>query len=112
MRFINLLNLKNKPCVKQAIAEKGELTLGRVVATPGAIGALERNNQSHMEFIGRHRKGDWGDIPDDDKKLNDSAMENNDERVLSSYQLKDGTKIWIVTEWDRSVTTILLPDEY
>lgn len=60
--------------------------------------------------LNRHAKGDWGDVCDEDKKANDFALDNK-ERILSSYTLDD-TKIWIITEWDRSVTTVLFPSEY
>ena len=63
-----------------------------------------------LECLNRHRQGDWGDVCDEDKKANDFALDNK-ERILSSYEL-DGEKIWIITEWDRSVTTILFPSEY
>lgn len=57
-----------------------------------------------------HMNGDWGSISDDDKEANDDALKNDD-RLFSAYHI-GGTKIWIVTEWNRSVTTILLPEEY
>ena len=59
----------------------------------------------------RHLSGDWGDLCEDDKALNDEAVRVGDERILSAYE-KDGKKIWIITESDRSTTTILFPDEY
>jgi len=97
---------------KTAISENTELILGRVVITPSALSALKENKQYIVEFLERHKNGDWGDVPEEDRESNNKALENNNERILSSYQLKDGTKIWIITEWNRSVTTILLPDEY
>lgn len=86
--------------------------LGDVVATPGALDALKKNGQTPDEFIRRHVSGDWGDLCDEDKKLNDDALKSKNERIFTAYTLKDGTKIWIITEWDRSVTTVLLPNDY
>lgn len=85
--------------------------LGQLVATPGAINAFERNNQSPFEFLQRHVNHDWGDLDEDDKKENDKSVEQGF-RILSAYTLNDHTRIWIITEADRSATTILLPSEY
>jgi hypothetical protein len=85
--------------------------LGQLVATPGALNAFERNNQSPSEFLQRHLNHDWGDLDDEDKKENDYSVVHGF-RILSAYPLKDGTRIWIITEADRSSTTILLPSEY
>lgn len=85
--------------------------LGRIVATPAALDALTANDQLSYEFLQRHARGDWGDVDNDDWRANDDAALYGD-RLLSAYHLQDGTKIWIITEWDRSVTTILLPDDY
>ena len=85
--------------------------LGQLVATPGALNALERNHQSPSEFLHRHANHDWGDLDDEDKKENDKSVEQGF-RILSAYTLNDDTRIWIITEADRSATTILLPSEY
>ena len=86
-------------------------SLGQTVATPGALQALEEIGQSAGEFLVRHARGDWGCLCDEDKQTNDEAVAD-DLRILSAYRLNDGTKIWIITEADRSSTTILLPEEY
>jgi hypothetical protein len=86
-------------------------SLGRTVATPGAIDAFEQAKQDPREFLARHVAGDWGDLDDEDRSANDHAVKAGD-RILSAYHLKTGMKIWIITEWDRSVTTLLLPSEY
>jgi hypothetical protein len=91
--------------------KKKRLELGRVVATPGALRALEEAGQMPDEFLALHRNGDWGIVCDEDKSLNDEALEQG-LRILSAYRLRTGTKIWIISEWDRSVTTILRPQEY
>jgi hypothetical protein len=85
--------------------------LGFVVATPGALTALEDAGQSPSEFLLRHESGDWGDVCPEDWEENELSMREGF-RLLSSYHLATGTKIWVITEWDRSVTTILLPEEY
>lgn len=84
---------------------------GRLVATHGALHALEDNGQGCTEFLERHLSGDWGDLCDEDKQANEDALENR-LRILSAYKLPDGTRIWIITEADRSATTVLLPEEY
>ena len=93
------------------------LTLGRIVATPGALKALERTGEHPSTFLRRHEHGDWGHLCNEDKHANDDAVKHEGDherqaRVLSCYRLKDRTKLWIITEWDRSVTTVLLPSEY
>jgi len=91
--------------------------LGKTVATPGALDALSKSNQSPQSFLERHIMGDWGNVCKEDAALNNEAVayEGNmdkQQRVLSSYKTSKGDIIWIITEWDRSVTTILLPSEY
>src|SRR5579871_923012 len=82
-----------------------------MVATPGAIEALARTNETPLFFLTRHAAGDRGDLSDDDRQENELSIREG-LRILSAYQLQDGTKLWIITEADRSVTTILLPEEY
>ena len=85
--------------------------MGSLTAAPGALEALQEAGQSPLEFLRRHAAGDWGDVSAEDKALNDQAILDGD-RLLSAYRTTKGTKLWIITEADRSVTTILLPDEY
>jgi hypothetical protein len=87
------------------------LPLGRLLSTPGAIAALAKAGQAPLELINRHRTGDWGDVDAHDWAANDQAVTGG-ERVLSAYTLKDGVRIWIISEADRAATTLLLPDEY
>ena len=84
---------------------------GQVVATPGAMELLDSNGMNGSAVLMRHLQGDWGDLDEEDVKQNDFSLDNK-ERLLSSYKLPDGKKVWVITEWDRSVTTILLPEEY
>jgi len=85
--------------------------LGQVVATPGALEALTANHQIPLEFLSRHAAGDWGELDDHDRKENQYSLTHG-LRLLSAYTLRDGTRLWIITEADRSVTTLLLPSEY
>ena len=86
--------------------------LGQVVATPGALEVLERAGQSPDFFLAKHVSGDdWGDLDHADQKANENALRNGG-RLLSAYYTLRGDKIWIITEADRSSTTLLLPDEY
>lgn len=83
--------------------------LGRLVITNGALEVLIQ----HDIFLAldRHIEKDWGELCKEDWELNDYAVKNN-ERLLSSYTDRNGIKFWIITEYDRSATTILLPEEY
>jgi hypothetical protein len=85
--------------------------LGHLVATPGALDAFAKADNSPQEFLDRHVAGDWGDLSAEDRQENEFSVAN-DLRILSAYRLRDGTKIWIITEADRSSTCILLPEEY
>ena len=85
--------------------------LGEIVATPGALEVLSQAKQNVVEFLSRHQHGDWGDLCEEDRRENDFSVLNNF-RILSAYTLTTGVQIWIITEADRSVTTILLPEEY
>ena len=90
---------------------KPRFSLGQVVATPGALEVLQQAERDPAEFLARHVVGDWGDLEDEDKQENDLSVEKGF-RILSAYKLDDNTKIWIITEHDRSATTILLPRDY
>jgi hypothetical protein len=85
--------------------------LGRIVATPGCLQALEEAGVSPVEYLCRHHRGDWGNLDDEDKAENELSA-NRGFRILSAYTLPTGEKIWIITEADRSATTLLLPEEY
>lgn len=85
--------------------------LGTVVATPAALKAIGHGGEIPETFLERHKTGDWGDLDREDRQMNDLAVKAGS-RVLSAYDLTGGTKIWVITEADRSATTILLPEEY
>lgn len=87
--------------------------LGSVVYTIG-VGKLIKQVgiEELIKCVARHSQCDWGDLCEEDKQLNDSAVVDGG-RILSCYHIGcDNTKIWIITEADRSYTTILLPEEY
>ncbi len=108
------------PTVKNPLAERKPPTkrnqppaklvpLGRTVATPAVLDAVP-----FLEIqiaLDRHRRHDWGDVCEEDRKRNDQALKTG-ERLLSVYKSGGGTKFWIITERDRSVTTVLLPSDY
>lgn len=96
---------------KKASGASVLFNLGQLLATPGALAALERAGQSPVEFLARHCRGDWGDVGQADWELNDAAVVEGT-RLLSAYHTQRGERLWIITEADRSATTILLPDEY
>jgi hypothetical protein len=89
---------------------RAPLPLGRVVATPGALKLLSEIGEDPFGYIARHAAGDWGDLCAFDRRQNEIALREG-HRVFSSYDVLAG-RVWIITEADRSVTTILLPEEY
>jgi UDP-N-acetylmuramyl pentapeptide synthase len=84
--------------------------LGQIVATPAALELLERNRLQPIRLILRHVGGDWGELCEEDVKANEQAIAYGD-RVLSAYTVA-GTKLYVITEADRSATTLLLASEY
>src|ERR1044071_8542940 len=86
-------------------------TLGQTFITLGAEEALQIAGQTATEFLRRHMSGDWGELSDEDVKENELSLKKGF-RLLSAYQTGKGQKLWIITEADRSATTILLPSEY
>ena len=103
--------------VAPASSAKPRFQLGQIVATPGALSAIADAGQQPAEFLARHVMGDWGELDDDDKNSNDAAIAHEgdvdqQDRLLSAYRTSKGVKIWVITERDRSVTTLLLPEEY
>jgi len=95
----------------QQTERKPLFDLGQLVATPGALTALEKSGQNAMEFLSRHVSGDWGELPKEDQDENRFSLAKGF-RLLSGYRTTAGDKLWVITEADRSVTTILLPEEY
>ena len=83
--------------------------MGQMVATPGAIGVLEDGEITRL--LQRHQSGDWGEVSKDDWQANDFSLREGT-RLLSAYTTQSGTKVWAITDADRSATTLLLPEEY
>ncbi len=88
----------------------GHLPLGRVVATPGALKALSDAGEHPFSYLARHATGDWGALCAFDRRQNEIALRDG-YRVFSSYETPAG-RLWVITEADRTATTILLPEEY
>lgn len=96
---------------------KPDFSIGKLLATPAALEALQEANVDVIDLVDRHVRKDWGDLSDEDKRLNDEALHDGS-RILSAYILeKTGAKIWLITEatdddGERAATTALLPEEY
>lgn len=88
-----------------------KFNLGQLVATPGALAAIEASGDSLVAYLSRHESGIWGEVDEQDRKENELSLEHGF-RLMSVYSLSTGIKIWIITEADRSSTCILLPEEY
>lgn len=85
--------------------------LGRLCMTPGASQVLSRLGRSPLDYVMRHLRGDWSDMDMEDRQANEAAVKRGG-RILSAYRLPGGERLWVITEADRSVTTLLLPEEY
>ena len=84
---------------------------GTLAATQSAFAAIERANQDVVDFFSRHVTGDWGEVSQEDRVENEVSLLNG-YRLLSAYRTRLGERVWVLTEADRSMTTILLPEEY
>ncbi|MDN7437495.1 hypothetical protein QZN62_30445 [Burkholderia multivorans] len=85
--------------------------LGRIFATPAALEAIADAHVSIIDLLIRHVRGDWGDLSESDRQQNELSIDAG-LRLLSSYVLPGGQTVWVITEWDRSSTTFLLPGDY
>lgn len=95
---------------------KPKFTLGQIVATPGALEALQQSGQSPQFFLAKHVRGDWGEVCSEDAQLNDQALADGS-RLLSAYRTLKNERLWVITEaaddqGHRLATTLLKPDEY
>jgi len=101
----------------RANPQTGEITrhekfsLGRIVATPAALEAVQRVGQNPLDFLTRHVNADWGEVCEEDRRENEFALQHGF-RLLSVYTTQAGEKLWLITEADRSATTLLLPSDY
>ena len=93
------------------VGARPQFRLEQVLATPGALAALRQSGDALGNLLERHRCGDWGETCPEDAQMNEAALGGGG-RVFSVYRLRDGTRIWIITEADRAATTALLPEEY
>jgi hypothetical protein len=95
--------------------ESTKFSVGNLVATTNFMRRLESLGEDPQKLIGeavaRHVSGDWGECCPEDSHSNDEAVRIG-ERIHSIYRTKSGVKYWVITEWDRSVTTVLLPEDY
>lgn len=91
--------------------KKPRFALGQVVATPAALEMLQRHGRTPLVYITRHHQGDWGDLCEEDRNANETAL-NDGSRLFSAYKLSEDDRIWIITEADRSSTCVLTPDCY
>ena len=89
---------------------RAPLPLGRVVTTPGALKLFMESGGHPFDYLAHHATGDWGDLCAFDRRQNEIALRES-YRIFSSYEVPAG-RVWVITEADRSVTTILLPEEY
>lgn len=97
---------------EQSPQPKPRFPLGRMVATPGALVAIAEAGREPVEFLRRHEVGDWGEVGEEDAAENELSVEKGF-RIMSVYILPEtGVKIWLISEADRSATTILMPSEY
>ena len=85
--------------------------LGRVLMTRGVQALVQDGRLDPRSLLQRHVVGDWGDLDEEDKRANDASVEDGS-RLLSSYRIDPGLTVWVITEADRQVTTLLLPSEY
>jgi hypothetical protein len=101
----------NTPTKIETTAGTARFPLGHLFLTPGAIEALEESGQEPFEFLRRHQSGDWGELGNEDKSENEFSV-NRALRILSKYHTAKGEALYVITEADRSATTLLLPSEY
>ena len=95
----------------QQMRKQPAFELGQIVATRGALAALKKTGQQPGEFLTRHVNREWGELRDEDRKEKEYSLEHGF-RLLSAYRTNAGDRLWIITEADRSITTLLLPEEY
>ncbi|MDB6078805.1 MAG: hypothetical protein JWO82_2552 [Akkermansiaceae bacterium] len=84
--------------------------LGQLVTTPGVMETV--NPEDALECLARHAAGDWDELPAEDRRENEIALEVGGLRIWSTYRDRNQVRFWIITEADRSATTLTLPSEY
>ncbi len=104
---------EENPGVNVVVVASALFPVGRLLGTPGAEAALKEAGVPLADLLVRHLTGDWGDLDEEDRKMNDEAVANGEDRIFSAYTLPATNRtVWIITEADRSATTALLPEEY
>lgn len=94
------------------ISSQARFSTGQVAMTRSVAALVQQGCLDPAQYLSRHLSGDWGDLSDSDRRENDAALRSGEGRLFSSYEIADDEKLWIITEWDRSVTTLMLPSEY
>lgn len=97
--------------MEEKIIIESKFNFGNVVATTPLFEYCKARGFALFPYMVRHASCDWGDVFKEDWESNDEALKNG-QRLLSEYKLPDGKRIWIITEWDRSATTLLFPEDY
>jgi hypothetical protein len=103
--------LAGEEILVRELLKPGKFDLGQMVMTPGARDAMGTAGHIPPEFLLRHKHGDWGELDEEDKQANEEALRHGS-RLVSAYRTRREDKLWVITEWDRSATTLLLPEEY
>lgn len=98
-------------CISQLLTKPARFNLGLLCMTTGAWQALSDGGEDPLVYLGRHVTGDWGEVCDEDRRANEVAVDKSG-RIHSAYKTRGGKRLWVITESDRSVTTLLLPEEY
>lgn len=97
--------------MEEIVLTESKFHLGEIISTTQLFVYCEKNRFALFSYLARYANGDWGDVCKEDWKSNDEALKNG-LRLISEYKLPDGRRIWIITEWDRSATTLLFPEDY
>ncbi len=95
-----------------SIAANAKFKIGQLAATAGVDALVKQGRLDPTSYLRRHVSGDWGDVDEAERQQNDAALASGDSRLFSVYRIAPDLNLWIITEWDRSVTTMLLPGEY
>ena len=105
------LLLAGRDILYRELLKPGRFDLGTLVATPAAFEAMSAAHNIAPEFLLRHKHADWGEMDEEDRHANDQALIHGS-RLFSAYRTRRQESLWVITEWDRSVTTLLLPQDY
>lgn len=92
--------------------QRDRFPMGRLVMTRAVDHLIKQARLDPAPYIARHHKGDWGDLSDHDWAANDRALRSGEDRLFSSYEVAPDLTLYIITEWNRSVTTLMLPSDY